>query len=129
MRFNRAIRSTTPRARSGGGLRMLGSATGLIALTLLAGAACSGPARRVAPARAVMSEYQAWMIRITPTFDYAANRWHAAVQVWPPDRRPDALPGINVHYAATASDEREVMTGAMEAAQRYIDASRSQPER
>jgi hypothetical protein len=68
-----------------------------------------------------MSEYNGWTISVTPL--RMQDAWSARVQVWPPDRRPEAHPGINVSFNGTAAERSAVEQAATAAAQRYIDSS------
>lgn len=74
--------------------------------------------------RAVMSRYNEWTIRITPSPE-SDKRWRARVEVWPPNRSPQTNGGIQVHFTEWRPDEQTVVLAALESARRYIDASRT----
>jgi hypothetical protein len=74
--------------------------------------------------RTVVSEYNGWTIRITPSTN-ASDRgaWRAAVVVWPPGRNPENLGGIQIQFTEMAADERRIVDSAAGFARRYIDSS------
>lgn len=104
-----------------GTLRLLCAA--LVLLTALEGCGSRTSPSRIELERPLLGEYKGWSTRVTPSFSYATNRWHAQVDVWPPDRRPESHSGVRVHFGDTAWDRSAIEQAATAAARRYIDAS------
>jgi len=110
------------------GRRRAGGVAGVAAMLLVALAltACSSAPSKTEPVRAVLSRYEEWTIRVTPSLSDRTSQWRARVEVWPPERSFQVYPGILVRFTDSASDQKAVVESALEAARRYIDASRSQ---
>lgn len=108
------------------GRRRAGGVIGLVAILLVAAAlgACSSAPPKTEPVRVALSRYKDWTIRVTPSFSYRTNHWRARAEVWPPDRSYQVHSGILLRFTDSAQDQKVVVDSALEAARRYIDASR-----
>jgi hypothetical protein len=120
--FNASSHASDGR-RPGGRAGLVRLTPWMLAIAILAG--CAGAASNPQPARVVMAEHDGWIIRVTPSFSYADDRWRAAVDVWPPDRNPETYPGIRVHFTDAERDQGVVVKAATDSARHYIDASRA----
>jgi len=112
-------------ARARGLVQLMVGRLTCVALAAVVLVACTSTPPDVRSGRVVLSQYNGWTIRVTPSF---LDRWRARVQVWPPDVNPETHGGIRLHFTDSAADEPAVVQSAIAAARRYIDGSRRQPE-
>jgi hypothetical protein len=97
----------------------------ILAVIVLGGCGSSAVERR--EGRMVMTQYNGWTMRITPSAASASDReiWRARVDVWPPDRDPGTYGGIRIGFSDVAPDEKSIVESAIRSARSYIDASRT----
>jgi hypothetical protein len=113
------LRRAMARARS---LNLIAARLVSVATAVLVLATCTTTTPESRSGRVVMSQHNGWTIRISPSF---SDRWHARVQVWPPDVNPRTHGGINLHFVESAANESTIVQSAMALARRYVEASGS----